>query len=131
MPAANVVPQSSMSAEEAAATPLKPAYIQQRVHDMARAPSAERLAAPHQRISLRNTSEQCHWFTDRQCRGVEIRPGQTVELDMLTDEIEHHMRLLREDRGFYESGPNKGKAFPSHPCKIVGMAPKQGGAALV
>jgi hypothetical protein len=118
--AANVAPP--MSQAEADATPMKPQLFQQAVMQAA-APTAERLSKPHQRVTLKNTSEsQVHFLCDRHLRHIEFKPGQSREITMLTDELANLMRLQRSDRGFYPIGsPNAGKPFPPHPVKIIGV----------
>jgi hypothetical protein len=111
---------------DATGAPIPQPRAMSRIMDMAMAATPERLSKPHQIVTLKNTDpHQTHWFTDRFHRGHELKPGQSKELDMLVEEIQHHARLLRTDRGYYESGPRQGLAFPAHPVKIVGLEPRQ------
>jgi hypothetical protein len=106
--------------------PLQPERISQAVIGMTRAATPEHLAKPHQRVTLKNTHEcQTHFIQDRNHNHVELRPGQSKEVDMVCDELQNLIRLARTDRGFYESGPNIGKPFPPHPVKVIGLGPKQ------
>jgi hypothetical protein len=78
-------------------------------------------------VTLKNTdTEQTHWIIDRRYNGVELKPGQSREIDMICDELQNLINLSRIDRGFYESGPNKGKPFPPHPVRVIGLGVKEG-----
>jgi hypothetical protein len=35
------------------------------------------------------------------------------------------IHLSRTDRGFYPSGPLRGRPFPPHPVKVLGLPPPQ------
>jgi hypothetical protein len=88
--------------------------------------TAERLAKPHQLVLLHNTHEcQAHGVKDRYEQIVWLAPGEKKELDMLVEEISTLVHLSRTDRGFYPSGPLRGKPFPPHPVKILGLPPVQ------
>jgi hypothetical protein len=77
-------------------------------------------------VLLHNTSEvQAHGIKDRYEQVVWLAPGEKKELTMLVDEIATLVHLSRTDRGFFPSGPNRGKPFPPHPVKILGLPPVQ------
>jgi len=112
--------------------PVKLGLIPQHVKDLTQLATHERLAKPHQRVTLKNTHEcQTHFICDRNLRYVELRPGQSAEVDMVVDELKNLLHLARTDRGFYESGPNKGKPFPPHPVRVIGLQAKQDGVVPV
>jgi hypothetical protein len=86
----------------------------------------ERLAKPSQIVLLHNSDpQQTHGVKDRYEQIVWLAPGEKKELTMLVDEIATLVHLSRTDRGFYPSGPNRGKPFPPHPVKILGLPPVQ------
>jgi hypothetical protein len=82
-------------------------------------PTPGRLDAEHQRVHIRNTGAQTHIVVDRHYNGVEIAPGQTVEVDMLVEDIASFQELARPDRGVYTSGHLVGKPLPQHPLRII------------
>jgi hypothetical protein len=88
--------------------------------------SAERLALPHQRVELWNTSEvQAHIIRDRFFQHHTLLPGQRAELDMVVSEIKYLHDQSRTDRGFYRDGPRRGQPFPAHPVKVCGIPAMQ------
>src|SRR5215467_6699476 len=91
-------------------------------HQVTLTPSRERLDKPSSFVSFTNTSQQTHILIDRHLRGVEFRPGQTREIEMLNDEINALIALGRKGRGFYESGYNAGKELPPHPLQLAGAS---------
>jgi hypothetical protein len=82
-------------------------------------PTPGRLDAEHQRVHIRNTGAQTHIVVDRHYNGVEIAPGQTVEVDMLAEDIASFQELARPGRGVYTSGHLVGKPLPQHPLRFV------------
>jgi hypothetical protein len=86
----------------------------------------ERLSKPHQLVVPHNTSEvQSHGVQDRYLQLQMLSPGEKREVTMLVDELATLIHLSRTDRGFYTSGVNRGKPFPPHPLKILGLPPVQ------
>jgi hypothetical protein len=82
----------------------------------------ERLAKPHQRVTLHNTGEvQTQIIQDRFWQTHTLLPGAKAEIDMVVDEIATLVDLARTDRGFYMFGPKKGQPFPPHPVKVIGI----------
>jgi len=119
--AANVAPRPIMSAEEASSIPLKQEFISQHAVMQPAMATPERLAKAHQRVTLKNTSEcQTHFIIDRRLQHIELKPGQSCEIDMLADELRNLVHLARTDRGFYQSGPRRGQAYPPHPVRVIG-----------
>ena len=79
-----------------------------------------RLEKPHQIVTMKNHDEkQAFVVRDRHYRDVVLKPGEVKEVDIISDEIAGWVHLAREDRGFYEIGPNAGKPFPVHPVRII------------
>jgi hypothetical protein len=86
----------------------------------------ERLSKPHQLVMLFNSSEvQSHGVQDRYLQLQMLAPGEKREVAMLVDELATLIHLSRTDRGFYTSGVNRGKPFPPHPLKVLGLPPVQ------
>jgi hypothetical protein len=126
VPAGNVPPLITDFDQRPAA-----ANVVQHIIDSQQIPSATRLAAAHQRVTLRNTDErQTHFIQDRSLKHIELRPGESKELDMLTSELANLINLSRNDRGYYESGPKKGAPFPLHPVRVIGLGAKVEAAVL-
>jgi hypothetical protein len=82
-------------------------------------PPPGRLDEKHQRVKVMNTGPQTHIVVDRNYNGIEIAPGQTVEIDMTVDDIAAFQELTRPGRGFYTSGHLVGKPLPQHPLRFV------------
>jgi hypothetical protein len=86
----------------------------------------ERLAKPHQHVVLFNSSEvQAHYIKDRWKQHQLFAPGEKREICMVVDELAILIHLSRTDRGFYPSGPLRGRPFPPHPVKVLGLPPPQ------
>jgi hypothetical protein len=87
-------------------------------------PSWERLQEPASRVKVTNTSEmQQHVVIDRFMVGHELRPGQSVEIEMLNDEIARFQEMRRPGRFYPVIDPAKpGREKPLHPIKIEGVA---------
>jgi len=122
----------TMSERAANTPPIEFAHTQphpehaQSVRDLATLPTAEHLSKSHQRVTLKNTDPaQTHFVRDRGLNYVQLLPGQSKELDMVSSELSGLLHLARTDRGFYESGPRKGLPFPPHPVRVVGIGPAQ------
>jgi hypothetical protein len=108
--------------------PVDPERLSMQVVDAARMPSAEQLAKPHQRVTLKNTSEvgQIFYVQDRAFNQVRLLPGHPTEVDLLCTQIANLAHLARGDRGFYPAGsPKAGQPFEPHPIRIIGLGPKQ------
>jgi hypothetical protein len=88
-------------------------------------PPPGRLEAEHQRVKVMNTGPQTHIVVDRHYNGIEIAPGQTVEIDMTADDIAAFQELTRPGRGFYTSGHLVGKPLPQHPLRFVDIPAAQ------
>jgi hypothetical protein len=98
----------------------------QRVVDQMRQPTAEELARPWQTVSLKNTHpEQTFFISNRFGVAVELRPGQQREVPMVVAELQNLLHQARTDRGYFESGPKKGQAFPAHPVRVLGLGATQ------
>jgi hypothetical protein len=112
-------------------TPAPAAAIAHVVDQMTEA-SPERLASPHQRVTLKNTSEtgQTFYIQDRYLKHIEIPSGQSREVDMVASELQNLINQARSDRGHFQSGPRKGEAFPVHPLKVVSFGVKNDAPAL-
>jgi hypothetical protein len=52
-----------------------------------------------------------------------LAPLEKREVCMVVDELATLIELSRTDRGFYTYGPNRGKPFPPHPLKVLGLPP--------
>lgn len=123
-PAANVPPVKTDYA------PAPQAEVQRIVDQMSQ-PTTEHLAKPWQMVTLKNTSvEQTFFVSDRFGIAVELRPGQQREVAMVVAELQNLLHQARTDRGFYESGPNKGQPFPAHPVRVLGIGATQEGPTL-
>lgn len=88
-------------------------------------PTWERLQEPSSRVRVTNTSEngQIHVVIDRFMVGHELRAGQSVEIEMIHDEIARFQEMRRTDRYYPVIDPQKpGRAKPLHPIKIEGVA---------
>jgi hypothetical protein len=86
----------------------------------------ERLSKPHQLVVLFNSSEvQSYGIQDRFLQLQMLKPQEKREVAMIVDELATLIHLARTDRGFFTSGPNRGKPFPPHPLKILGLPPVQ------
>jgi hypothetical protein len=84
----------------------------------------ERLAKPSQYVLLFNSSEvQSHGVTDRWQQTQMLAPLEKREVCMVVDELATLIELSRTDRGFYTYGPLRGKPFPPHPLKVLGLPP--------
>lgn len=87
-------------------------------------PSWERLQEPSSRVRVTNTAEngQQHVVIDRFMVGHELRAGQSVEIEMLNDEIARFQELRRPGRYYPVIDPQKpGREKPPHPIKIEGV----------
>jgi hypothetical protein len=85
-------------------------------------PTPGRLNAKHQIVLVCNTDPaQTHVIVDRHYNGVEIAPGQKVEIDMLVEDIASFQKLARPDRGVYMSGHLVGRPLPPHPVRILNI----------
>lgn len=98
-----------------------------RTQPMFIAPSKDRLGRDHQRVSIKNTSDdtvtatgrpqpQKHIVIDRFNQGHELEPGETKhDIDMLSDDIEYFIR---------ERMPNRvnhlNQMKPIHPIQVIG-----------
>jgi hypothetical protein len=84
------------------------------------------LSKPHQHVVLFNSSEvQAHGVQDRWLQLQMFAPGEKREVCLVVDELATLVHLSRTDRGFYMSGPNRGKPFPPHPLRVLGLPPEQ------
>jgi hypothetical protein len=94
-------------------------------------PTKERLAAPHQRVFVKNTSvNQNHIVIDRFNVGHELRPGERREMDMLEAEIANFQENRRPDRFYPEIEPGEEpRQKPLHPILIEGVPELQRVAA--
>jgi hypothetical protein len=95
-------------------------------------PSWERLQEPSSRVKVTNTSEngQIHVVIDRFMVGHELRGGQSVEIEMINDEIARFQEMRRPDRYYPVIDPAKpGRPKPLHPIKIEGVGSMIEGAA--
>jgi hypothetical protein len=83
-------------------------------------PSPERMEAKSQLVKVKNTDQvQTHIIIDRYYNGIELKPGQVAEIDMLVDDIAAFRKLALPERGFYTSGHLVGKPLPQHPIRIL------------
>jgi hypothetical protein len=120
MPAANTPP-----AVQTEYAPSPNEHVQ-RIVDQQRQMTAEELARPWQNVVLKNTSaEQTFFISDRTGTAVELRPGQQREVAMVVTELQNLLHQARGDRGYFESGPRKGQAFPAHPVRVLGIGATQ------
>lgn len=111
--AANAMPMPSMIIRPPGMFPVTPPVA-----------STERLSRPSQYVILHNTHEiQSHGVQDRWWQLQMFAPGEKREICMLTEELATLIDLARTDRGFYAYGPNKGKPYPAHPLRVVGLPP--------
>lgn len=109
--------------------PVLPDQNWARTQPMFISPSQERLDRPHQRVSVKNTSDttvtaqgrpvpQLHVVIDRFNQGNELQPGETKELDMLADDIEYFIRERQPRTN------NQGRTRPIHPIHVIGYEEK-------
>jgi hypothetical protein len=86
--------------------------------------SWERLQEPSSRVKVTNTAEngQMHVVIDRFLVGHELRPGQSVEVEMINDEIARFQEMRRADRYYPATDPARPlRPKPLHPIKIEGV----------
>lgn len=80
--------------------------------------SKERLDAPHQTVTIRNTSRETnHIVIDRHMVGHHLSPGEEKhDIEMLVSEIESFVRQRAPGRT-----DSFGAPLPPHPIEIVGI----------
>jgi hypothetical protein len=84
-------------------------------------PSKARLDAPHQLVTIKNTSpNQTHIVVDRFMVGHELLPGRSqADVDMTAADIEYYLRQRRPDRTTTVAGIVR--QLPLHPVVIEGL----------
>jgi hypothetical protein len=90
-------------------------------------PTTARLAADWQLVKVKNTSNQTHVIFDRFYQGIELQPGQTREVPMVTDELEALIDQRRPNRGTIQkydptvAGKLATVERPQHPLVVEGF----------